>query len=292
MRTPPTASVTCALAGGLGRGGGRRPLVPRHRRRARPHPSPVRAAHRPVPRGQAPAGRHAGLASSRRWRPPGTRPCWPGRGRRRWGHPIRGVAAQSRLAIQLAAALALDGYVEAAKGAIQVLGGMGFTWEHDAHIHLRRATTLRQLLGGHRAAAGRGGPAGPGRTAPAPRPSSCPPRPRRSGPSWRRWWPPSPPSTTRSSSGGPWPTRAPGPALAVPVGPGRRCRRAAGHRPGLRRGRAPTPQSGRGRPGPCPPSWPTAPRSRPSGGWRRPCGARSSGASCSASPAPGPTWPR
>ncbi len=52
------------------------------------------------------------------------------------------------LAVQLAAALALDGYVEAAKGAIQVLGGMGFTWEHDAHVHLRRATTLRQLVGG------------------------------------------------------------------------------------------------------------------------------------------------
>jgi alkylation response protein AidB-like acyl-CoA dehydrogenase len=59
-----------------------------------------------------------------------------------------GPAEAGRLAVQLAAILALDGYVEAAKGAIQVLGGMGFTWEHDAHIHLRRATTLRQLLGG------------------------------------------------------------------------------------------------------------------------------------------------
>jgi alkylation response protein AidB-like acyl-CoA dehydrogenase len=29
-----------------------------------------------------------------------------------------------------------------------VLGGMGFTWEHDAHIHLRRALSLRQLHGG------------------------------------------------------------------------------------------------------------------------------------------------
>ena len=55
---------------------------------------------------------------------------------------------QSRLAVQVAGALALDSYVEAAKGAIQVLGGMGFTWEHDAHIHLRRSTSLRQLLGG------------------------------------------------------------------------------------------------------------------------------------------------
>ena len=56
--------------------------------------------------------------------------------------------AQARLAVDLAAALALDGYVEAAKGTIPILGGMGFTWEHDAHIHLRRATTLRQLVGG------------------------------------------------------------------------------------------------------------------------------------------------
>ncbi|HEY5097794.1 MAG TPA: acyl-CoA dehydrogenase family protein, partial [Acidimicrobiales bacterium] len=53
-----------------------------------------------------------------------------------------------RLAVPLAAALALDGYVEAAKGAIQLLGGMGFTWEHDAHVHLRRSTTLRQIIGG------------------------------------------------------------------------------------------------------------------------------------------------
>jgi alkylation response protein AidB-like acyl-CoA dehydrogenase len=64
------------------------------------------------------------------------------------GSPSSDDSAQVSLAVQLAATLALDGYVEAAKGAIQVLGGMGFTWEHDAHIHLRRATTLRQLVGG------------------------------------------------------------------------------------------------------------------------------------------------
>ena len=39
-----------------------------------------------------------------------------------------------------------------AKDCIQVLGGIGFTWEHDAHLYLRRALALRQLLGG--AAAG------------------------------------------------------------------------------------------------------------------------------------------
>ncbi len=64
------------------------------------------------------------------------------------GEGERAPDSQGQLAVQLAASLTLDGYVEAAKGVIQVLGGMGFTWEHDAHIHLRRATTLRQLFGG------------------------------------------------------------------------------------------------------------------------------------------------
>jgi len=56
-------------------------------------------------------------------------------------------ATQRVLSAVLAGAFVLDAYVECAKGAIQVLGGMGFTWEHDAHLHLRRALTLRQLLG-------------------------------------------------------------------------------------------------------------------------------------------------
>jgi len=30
---------------------------------------------------------------------------------------------------------------------VQLHGGIGFTWEHDAHLYLRRATTLRQLIG-------------------------------------------------------------------------------------------------------------------------------------------------
>ena len=44
--------------------------------------------------------------------------------------------------------LALDDAVDNAKDCIQVLGGIGFTWEHDAHLYLRRALALRQLLGG------------------------------------------------------------------------------------------------------------------------------------------------
>ena len=56
--------------------------------------------------------------------------------------------AEHRLAAAAAAALALDDAVDNAKDCIQVLGGIGFTWEHDAHLYLRRALALRQLLGG------------------------------------------------------------------------------------------------------------------------------------------------
>ncbi len=52
------------------------------------------------------------------------------------------------LAAAAAAAVALDAAVENAKDCIQVLGGIGFTWEHDAHLYLRRGLALRQLLGG------------------------------------------------------------------------------------------------------------------------------------------------
>ena len=29
------------------------------------------------------------------------------------------------------------------EGAIQVFGGIGYTWEHDAHLHFRKAGALR-----------------------------------------------------------------------------------------------------------------------------------------------------
>ncbi|MFZ2173102.1 MAG: acyl-CoA dehydrogenase [Rhodococcus sp. (in: high G+C Gram-positive bacteria)] len=55
---------------------------------------------------------------------------------------------ESAIASAVAASVTLDAAVETAKDCIQVLGGIGFTWEHDAHFYLRRATSLRQLLGG------------------------------------------------------------------------------------------------------------------------------------------------
>jgi alkylation response protein AidB-like acyl-CoA dehydrogenase len=56
--------------------------------------------------------------------------------------------AQHAVAASAAAAVALDAAVDTAKDCVQVLGGIGFTWEHDAHLYLRRALALRQLFGG------------------------------------------------------------------------------------------------------------------------------------------------
>ena len=46
-------------------------------------------------------------------------------------------------AADVAATVALDGAVSVAQDCIQVLGGIGFTFEHDAHLYLRRAVALR-----------------------------------------------------------------------------------------------------------------------------------------------------
>ncbi len=51
------------------------------------------------------------------------------------------------LAAALAAVVAPDLAVRVAQDCIQVHGGIGFTWEHDAHLYYRRALALRALLG-------------------------------------------------------------------------------------------------------------------------------------------------
>ena len=54
--------------------------------------------------------------------------------------------------LSIAAAVAAAAGIQAArsntKDCIQVLGGIGFTWEHDAHLYLRRAFGIAQFLGG------------------------------------------------------------------------------------------------------------------------------------------------
>ncbi|MHB9850773.1 acyl-CoA dehydrogenase [Streptomyces krungchingensis] len=59
----------------------------------------------------------------------------------------RGPDAVRGLVCSLAAGTALEAAHSCAKDCIQILGGIGFTWEHDAHLYLRRAVVARQLLG-------------------------------------------------------------------------------------------------------------------------------------------------
>ncbi|BBZ21676.1 acyl-CoA dehydrogenase [Mycolicibacter hiberniae] len=60
---------------------------------------------------------------------------------------------QLALMAACAATLAFSAYVHNAELNIQLHGGIGFTWEHDAHLHLRRALVLRGLFGGRDAPA-------------------------------------------------------------------------------------------------------------------------------------------
>ncbi|WAX56368.1 acyl-CoA dehydrogenase [Jatrophihabitans cynanchi] len=55
--------------------------------------------------------------------------------------------AEAELAAAVAGLLAPDAAFSNAKDCVQVLGGIGFTWEHDAGLYLRRAHSLRLLLG-------------------------------------------------------------------------------------------------------------------------------------------------
>ncbi len=54
---------------------------------------------------------------------------------------------QFPLAAAVTGALAAVAAFECAKDAIQILGGIGYTWEHDVHLYLRRATVARYLNG-------------------------------------------------------------------------------------------------------------------------------------------------
>ena len=50
-------------------------------------------------------------------------------------------------AATMARAFAADGFYRVAANAIQVFGGIGFTWEHDAHLLYKRLLTLQHLGG-------------------------------------------------------------------------------------------------------------------------------------------------
>ena len=63
-----------------------------------------------------------------------------------WDACRGGTPDEERLAISCVGSIVPDLVVGIAKDCIQVLGGMGFTWEHDAHVYLRRALATRSLL--------------------------------------------------------------------------------------------------------------------------------------------------
>jgi len=63
-----------------------------------------------------------------------------------WDASRGGEPDEQGLAIACAGAVVPNAVVGVAKDCIQVLGGIGFTWEHDAHLYLRRAVAVRALL--------------------------------------------------------------------------------------------------------------------------------------------------
>jgi alkylation response protein AidB-like acyl-CoA dehydrogenase len=56
------------------------------------------------------------------------------------------TTTERALSARVAGALTLESAATCAKKCIQVLGGIGFTWEHNAHFYLKRAMATRQLL--------------------------------------------------------------------------------------------------------------------------------------------------
>ncbi len=61
--------------------------------------------------------------------------------------PGQPAGRQREFAAGVAAVVAIDAGVRCAQQCIQVLGGIGYTWEHEAHLYYRRAMSLRALLG-------------------------------------------------------------------------------------------------------------------------------------------------
>jgi alkylation response protein AidB-like acyl-CoA dehydrogenase len=65
----------------------------------------------------------------------------------RYAARVADHADELAVAAPLAGAVASEAYVWVAGENIQVHGGIGFTWEHDAHIYLKRAKASSLLLG-------------------------------------------------------------------------------------------------------------------------------------------------
>ncbi len=63
------------------------------------------------------------------------------------GEVITDGQSEMPVAATLAKAYCSDAYLQVAAENIHIHGGMGFTWEHDAHLYFRRAHSSAQLHG-------------------------------------------------------------------------------------------------------------------------------------------------
>jgi alkylation response protein AidB-like acyl-CoA dehydrogenase len=63
-----------------------------------------------------------------------------------WACDAADKAERHRAAV-MAKAFAGDGFASLGASAIQVFGGVGFTWEHDVHLFYKRLLTLQQAYG-------------------------------------------------------------------------------------------------------------------------------------------------
>lgn len=64
---------------------------------------------------------------------------------------VRAVEAEDSLILAEAASVAKawcsEAFIKVSEGAVHLHGGMGFTWEHDAHLYFRRARSDAALFG-------------------------------------------------------------------------------------------------------------------------------------------------
>ncbi|MEU6352713.1 acyl-CoA dehydrogenase family protein [Streptomyces sp. NPDC047072] len=72
-------------------------------------------------------------------------------GARSAAHHAVSVAARNPAGLSAPAALAAsycsEAFTRVAKESLQIHGGIGYTWEHDAHLYLKRAKSSEHLLG-------------------------------------------------------------------------------------------------------------------------------------------------
>jgi alkylation response protein AidB-like acyl-CoA dehydrogenase len=62
-------------------------------------------------------------------------------------HAVDAGGGEVPLLAPAAKARAADAYVAGAWSNVQIHGGIGYTWEHDAHLYYRRARASAVLLG-------------------------------------------------------------------------------------------------------------------------------------------------